>query len=151
MTHPGPLALCLAAALVGGCGNDRVDRERRDHARAACATAVGMTVEQAGAAIGLGSGVVARSCIAAGSPIGDSDVCPGSPGPYTAAVCQVGYEWCASGTSLCSSGPLGGCAYACIVRVVAATPLDVTPASTICASEFVTGQPIGPVSGLSCQ
>jgi hypothetical protein len=151
MTRPGPLTLCLVAALAAGCGNDRVDRERRDHARAACATVVGMTVEQAGAAVGLGSGVVARSCIAAGSPIGEADACPGAPGPYTAAVCQVGFEWCASGTSLCSSGPLAGCAYACIVRVVAATPLDVTPASTVCASQFVSGQPLMPVSELVCQ
>jgi hypothetical protein len=50
----------------------------------------------------------------------------------------------------CSGGPLGGCAYACLARVAAPTPGEVGASSTVCATEFVSGQPYGPVSGRPC-
>jgi hypothetical protein len=153
MIRPGAIALplALAATLAAGCGEDKAERARFARAQAACATAVGMTVNEASAALQLEPPVVAQACLAAASPVGVGDSCPGAPGTYTAPVCEVGVEWCALGTSLCGSGPLGGCAYACILRVAAADRSEVLPASTVCASTFVSGQPFGPISFQPCR
>lgn len=140
--------LALALALATGCGGDQAERDRFERAQAACATAVGLTLAEAGAAIGWQNFVLPGTCLAAGSPVGGADACPGAPGPYSEPVCEVGFEWCAAGTSLC--GDLG-CAYACLARVAAASPLDVGPGSTVCATRFVSGQPLGPVSRRSCR
>lgn len=151
MTHPRALALALAAAHLAACGGDEAERERFARAQAACATAVGLTLGEAAAALQLQAAVLPAACPAGGSPAGAGDTCPGAPGTYTAPVCEIGIEWCAAGTSLCSSVPLGGCAYACLVRVAAAAPGEVQSTSTVCASRFVSGQPVGPVSRRPCR
>lgn len=150
MSRAAPALLMALAALVAGCGSDRADRELHDRVQRDCAALVGQTLDDAGALMPV-SGLVASACASTLGPVGASDACPGAPGPYTEPVCQVAYELCALGTSLCSSGPLGGCAYACEVRVAAATPAALSGASVICATRFVSGQPFGLLSGRSCQ
>lgn len=144
--------LALAAALAvaaGGCGSDAV-RKDIDRMRAACATATGKTLVEAANALQTPF-VVSATCTASLGPIGPGDECPGAPGPYTSPVCLVGFEVCAPGTSACSPGPFPGCAYACVLRVAATTPGQVTSSSTVCAAEFVSSQSVTPVSGLACQ
>lgn len=151
MHRLGPTLLALLAAAATACGSDRAERDQHARAQAACATVVGMTLAEATAAVGLESPRLAQACLASGSPVGAGDACPGAPGPYTETVCEAGLEWCAVGTSLCSGGPLGGCAYACVLRLLAADRDAVQPSSVVCASTFVTGQPLGPVSGRACR
>lgn len=139
--------LALLTALAPACGGDSAARADLERVRSACDTLVGSTVGAADAAIRAPAFV---ECSASLSPLNAADTCPGAPGPYTETVCQLGYEFCAPpASSLCN--PLGGCAYACVVRVAAASPDQIAAGSTVCATRFVSGQPFGPVSGRLCQ
>ena len=144
-------AVALAfAALASACGSDRAEVAQFERLRTACAGLVGATLGQATAAMGTAP-FEALSCRSDLGAVGASDVCPGAPGVYTAPVCQLDYEYCARGTSICAGGALGGCAYACEIRVAAASMVEIGAASVICATRFISGQPAGPISRYPCR
>jgi hypothetical protein len=145
------LTLAAALAAAAGCGSDAVKKDI-ERMRATCATLTGKTVAESSTALqGQGQISISASCSTTLGPLGSADQCPGAPGPYTSPICLVGFEVCALGTSACSTGPFGGCAFACILRVAATTPDQVTASSTVCATEFVSSQSVTPVSGLPCR
>jgi hypothetical protein len=56
------------------------------------------------------------------------------------SVCKIFWQTVAQDRSLCNSVS-GGCVYACEVFTPGQGEVDVTDASTICASLFISGQP----------
>jgi hypothetical protein len=145
------LATALAClGVLAGCGGDGSARQEFNRIRSVCGTLVGRPVREAAAQLGpFGS---AGLCTGDQVPLGAADVCGGAPGAgYTSPICDSAFEFCGLGTSVCSGGPQGGCAFACEFRVAAATPDAITADSVICAVRFVSGQAFGVVSGLPCR
>jgi len=134
------LALALLVAMGASCGGKSEDEKVFEQRRDICngIVAKGETVSQAAAdfqAAGLngpnGSVIDCRS---------DFSLPAGSQCQTGQSVCKLFWQTIALDRGLCNSVS-GGCVYACEAFTPGQAAADVTGASVICATLFISGQP----------